>query len=48
MTLDDLRGHTSFNRNVRLHIVNILEKFLKHMALNKKNIAEKDDLEILR
>ena len=31
-----------------LHNVDILEKFLKDQALNKKYISEKDDLEILR
>ena len=35
-------------KNVRLHNVDILEKFLKFWALNKKYIAEKDDLKILR
>ena len=34
MTLDDL---------LCLHNVHILEKFLKHWALNKKIIPEKDD-----
>ena len=31
-----------------VHNVDILEKFLKDQALNKKYIAEKDDFEILR
>ena len=41
-------GHNSFNENLRIHNVDILEKFLKDYALNKKYIAEKDDFEILR
>ena len=44
MTLDDLCGHTSFH----LHAIDILKKFLKDLAVNKKFIAEKDDFEILR
>ena len=35
-------------KNVGLHYVDILKKFLKDYALNKKYITEKDDLEILR
>ena len=35
-------------KNMRLHNVDILEKFLKDQALNKKYIPEKDDFEILR
>ena len=35
-------------KNVHLHNVDILEKFLKGWALNKKYIAEKNDLKILR
>ena len=37
-----------FLKNLRLHTVEILEKFLKDWALNKKHIAEKDNFEILR
>ena len=45
MTLNDPLGH-----NLRFHNVDILETFLKDQALNNnnKNIAEKDDFEILR
>ena len=35
-------------KNCPLHNVDILEKFLKDWVLNKKYIAEKDDIEILR
>ena len=35
-------------KNLRLYIVDILEKFLKDKALNKNYNAEKDDLKILR
>ena len=35
-------------KNMCLRNVNILEKFLKDSALNKKYITEKDDFEILR
>ena len=35
-------------KNLRLYIVDILEKFLKDKALKKKYNAEKDDLKILR
>ena len=50
MIFDDILGHTSFNqiKKLRLHNVDILEKFLKDQTLNQKYIAKKDDLEILR
>ena len=35
-------------KNLRFHNVDILEKFLKYQALNKKYITEKEDFEILR
>ena len=35
-------------KNLRLRNIDIIEKFLKDQALNKKQIAEKDDFEILR
>ena len=35
-------------KKLRLHYVDILKKFLKDQALNKKYVAEKDDFEILR
>ena len=35
-------------KNLRIHNVDILEKFLKDQALNKKYIVEKYDFEILR
>ena len=35
-------------KNLRLHYVDILGKFLNDYALNKKYIAEKDDFEISR
>ena len=35
-------------KNSRLHNVDILEKFSKDYALNKKYIAENNDFEILR
>ena len=35
-------------KNLRLYNVDILKKFLKDWALNKKYIAEKDDIEIQR
>ena len=35
-------------KNLRLHNVDIIEKFSKDLALDKKCIAEKDDFEILR
>ena len=34
-------------KDLRLHNVDILEKFLKDYALNEKYIAEKYDFEIL-
>ena len=37
-----------FVKNVCLHNVVILEKFLKNQALKKKIIEDKDDFEILR
>ena len=36
-----------YKKNSCLHNVDILEKCIKDQALNKKYIAEKDDLEIL-
>ena len=48
MTLDDLSGLTSFYKLFWLHNVDILEKFEKDWALNKKKFAEKDDFEISR
>ena len=38
----------NFMKNLRLHNIDNLEKFLKDQALNKKNIAENDDFEILK
>ena len=35
-----------FMKNVCLYNVDVLEKFLKDQALNKKYIAKKDDFEI--
>ena len=35
-------------KNLLLHNVDILEKFKKDYTLDKKNIAEKDDIAILR
>ena len=35
-------------KSMHLHNVNILEKFYKDWALNKKYVAEKEDFEILR
>ena len=35
-------------KNLCLHNANILEKFKKGWALNKKYIAEKDDFDIFR
>ena len=35
-------------KNLPLHNVDILEKFLKDYTLNKKYMAEKDDFEILK
>ena len=46
--LESFWGHTSFNEKFCLQNVDILEKFLTDYALDKKYIAEKDDLEILR
>ena len=36
----------NFVKNLFIHNVDILEKFLKDWALNKKFIAEKDDFEV--
>ena len=47
MTLDDLWGHALFIENLRLYM-DILYKFQKDWALNKKYNALKDDFEILR
>jgi hypothetical protein len=35
-------------KNLRLHNVDILEKFLEGKAINIKYIAEKKDFEVLR
>ena len=43
MTSDDI-----LMKNLCPHNVDILEKFLKDRALNKKNIVKKDDFKILR
>ena len=42
MTLNDIKGHTSFYQKKCLYNVDILEKFKKDWALNKKYIVEKD------
>ena len=39
-----LRSKLHLMKNLLLHNVDILEKFLKDLALNKKYMAEKDDL----
>ena len=36
-----------FMKNMCFHNVDILEKYLKDWAINKKYIAEKDEFEIL-
>ena len=42
MTLDDIGGHASFDKKkILLHNADILEKFLKYQALNKKYIPKK-------
>ena len=41
-----LRSYFIWWKKLRLHNVDILEKFLKDLALNKKYIAEKVDFEI--
>ena len=41
MTLDDLWGQTWFSE--KFATVEILEKFIKDLVLNKKHIAEKDN-----
>ena len=43
-----LRSKLHLMKNLLLHNVDILEKFLKDLALDKKYMAEKDDFEILR
>ena len=48
MTFDDLKGHTSFIKNVCLHNVDILETFKRDRALSKKLSQKKMILEILR
>ena len=45
MTMDDI---LHLLKNLCLHNVDILGKFLKDQTLNKKYIAEKDDIENLR
>ena len=43
---DKMKNHEKFAS--RRHNVDILEKFLKDQKFNKKYIAEKDDIEVLR
>ena len=48
MTLDDICVSLHFIKNLCPHDVDILKKYLKDWALNKKYITENDDLEIFR
>ena len=48
MTFEDLSGHTSFNKTLHLHNVDILEKLNKALGFKQKYITGKDSVEILR